>query len=910
MANTLEKVENRTRKYPIAAAAGLMIALPGAYLYVTETSLACVAGLCNSTSEAAHSVVSSVTEVLSTHDASCSLDQTFRLPVSKWSDGPAPPLAIRILGGTRNTIFVVLGSVEKMMGLDGRQFAGFIESRWASHPAHSRLASVAVVSTLPGAFLMFIRKHPHSWAARHQTKIAHALHVLALVTVASQKLSIQDMLVTAFVMVSIEAIQRSISPQSSHPKLSVETLLSQSHAIVERSDLASPSPPKRLRLSHKHSASDPESATLPTPSRDTEVDRLRGRLAELKAGEQTREADLKRTRAELQSARATLTETFAGLREELKILKQTQGRDHQAEIYRKEIELFALRKSNEQKEKAIQDRECRLEDLRHQHKTALKMRDAELRKLKERIMVVERQESPRFAEHTRMDSGAEPETQAALQVKFLRVRGRNSTEIIEHTLDEKDREIARLKGELADAHASGNDSDGSLSSIRKMRDQMLEAEQALAEEREMHMRTQDKLREAVLKIQAERRNSVQRTFPGGLTSIPEQNAQELEAMFNTAQKDNSRLHGEVEALEKRVREANARVFTAESTVEALREQLRLEKTINSDVEAARPSVVHHIHFQRLEDQLKSLRDELDAKNALIHDLKTMTAVKDARIDELTKEKSAAQTKLKSETSRLNHEVQQLQATTKNLMLDHERLASRRARSRTSAEHPASIRISGTTLTTDASSVTPSEPITPVSIPISDLTTKDDSLHHPISVTPSIAPRTSSSIQETPERFVRQPAQKPNLISIDAPPAQLRHKRHKSLTIKGFMRKITRKEDESEVPPVTELARPRTALGQKDANASLRPKTAAPMKLPMTKINSRDDVVHNVKSAGTGQTRPKTAAAGSNAGSKDRVNDSQKLHSEPMSKTAFIVPSADEKEDMPTGQKSRRWSTHS
>ena len=39
------------------------------------------------------------------------------------------------------------------------------------------------------------------------------------------------------------------------------------------------------------------------------------------------------------------------------MMKQTLGRDHQAVIYRKDIELFALRKANEQKENHIKDRE-------------------------------------------------------------------------------------------------------------------------------------------------------------------------------------------------------------------------------------------------------------------------------------------------------------------------------------------------------------------------------------------------------------------------------------------------------------------------------------------------------------------------------------------------------------------------
>ncbi|KAJ4289852.1 hypothetical protein N0V90_011184 [Kalmusia sp. IMI 367209] len=850
----------------------------------------------------------SATDGLSVYDAQSPLHRTLHLPISRWSDKPAPTFVVRVVQGTCKNAILILSSFGERLGFDARHLLEIVEDRWAPHVPFSRLISVAITTTLPGAFLIFIRNHPRSWAARHQTKIANALHVLALVTIANQKLSIQDLLVTAFVMVSFEALQRITNVNDSDSRPAVETLLSQTHSVVARSDINGSPQPQRIKLARKHSSSNPESTALSAGCKDAEIDRLLKRLAESKTSEKAREVDLKRTKADLQNARATLNETFAeyaSLRDELKTMKQTLGRDHQSVIYRKDIELFALRKANEQKENYIKDRETKLEEIHHRHKVALDLRDAELKNLKDRIVFLERQESPRFGGETKVDSATESDSQAALQIKFLRVKGRKSTEKDEQTVDEKDSEIAKLKADLADATTTSEALNSTQIELRRAWDATSEVQQALNDERQHHVQTQENLREAALKIE-ELKNDGQKNFPSQLTTIPEQNAQELEAMFNNAQQDNLRLYGEVEALDKRVREANARIFSAESTADALREQLRLEKAINEDMETARPSIVHRVHFQRMEGQLKESRDELDAKDAIIHDLKKAAAEKDAKVDELTKQKENSTAELKEENERLKQEVKELETTKHQLMLDHERLALHRARTRTtSAEHHTSARSSGATLITDPPTIIPSDPIPP--IPISTSNEDDPPFPaRPISIAP-LTPTTSTSIQGTPERHIRQPTlNRLSMISNDVPPAELRHKRHKSLTLKGLMRKITRKDDldEQERATLEESPRPKTALMPKDKNALMRPKTAAP--------TEPQDVKKRSGKARKEQERPRTSAAPSSSLAEAKMakeaKEAKRYYSDARPKTSSTAAAGAAGEDNAESArpKSRGW----
>lgn len=843
----IDSIRDYAQNNPLQVAAGLIIALPGTYLYVTGKSL-CATGLCNNSTMSTQSIMESVTNSLAVYE------QHLSLPISKWSDRPASNYVIQIFRSTRNNAILILSTVQDRLGIDVRQLVQMAEDRWAPYFPPSRMVSVAVTTALPGAFLTFIRRYPKSWAARHQTKIANALHVFALVTVSNQRLSVQDLLVAALVVVSFEVFQR-VTHESETPP-AVETILSQTHAVVARSDITGS--PRPINLTRKHSSSNPESLSLTSGCKDAEIERMNKRLTEFRSSEKAREIDLKRTKAELHNARATLNETFAeyaSLRDELKTMKQTLGRDHQAVIYRKDIELFALRKANEQKEKHIKDREGKLDDIHRQYKAALELKDAEVRGLKERIMFLERQASPRFdsRDDGKIDSATESDSQAALQIKFLRVKGRSSTEIDPRTLDEKDEEITKLKAQLADAVVANEALNNARTELNRAWSATSEVQQELNEERKQHSQTQDKLCEAVLKFEEELNKNSQRSSPNRLPTIDEQDKQELEAMFNTTQQDNSRLYGEVEALEKRVREANARVFISEQAAEALREQLRLEKAINDDMETARPSLVHRVHFQRMEGQLKESRDELDAMAGEIKKMQDTAAEKDAKLEELTKAKnsaSSAQARLQEETERLKQNVKDLESTKQQLMLDHERLARHRSRNpnrSTSAEHT-SARSSGATLIM--------EPPLPPPIPAEE--------ELPLPARPvSIGP---SSIQGTPERLIRR--DEPNrlsMISNDVPPAELRHSRRKSLSLKGIMRKIARKDDEEPEKPIVENPRPKTALMPKDKNALLRPKTAAPAAEKKEKAQEAE--------------RPKTAAAAKEA------SGHRRYYSESRPKTA-------------------------
>lgn len=774
---------------------------------------------------------------LSVYDAQTFLDSKLSLPISKWGDKPAPMFIIQVIRGTHRNMVLVVTFVGKQLGIDIQHVSEILQDWWMSNFPLSRIASVAITAALPGLLLTYIRNHPDCWAARHQIKIVNALHVIVLATVANRGISIQDLLVAAFVMISYEALQQA---QENEPgKLTaIETLLSRTHSIVTQADITSS---HQRGPDNTHEQSDP--ANLVSGTKDEEIDRLHALLTELKTAEKAKEVDLRRARADLQNARATLSETFteySSLRDELKTMKSTLGRDHQAIIYRKDIELFALRKANEQKENAIKERDTKLEATRRQQKAALESKDAEIRNLKDRLVFWERRDSPRFSNESSMNQATEGDSQAALQVKFLRVKGRNSAEIDERTLDEKDNEIAKLKSELAEAMVTGETLARTQVELRRAWNATAEAQKALNDERTSHVQTQDKLQELVSKTEDDTKKDIPKMSLSVLPTIEEQDKQELEAMFNAAQQDNLRLYGEVAALDKRVREANARVFMSEQEASALSEQLRLEKAINDDMETARPSLVHRVHFQRMEGQLKETHDMLDVKDGQIAELEKGKAEQERKIDELSREKQAseeANSKLQEDNQRLERVLAELESTKEQLMLDHERLARHRTRQRTSSSDRASARSSGATLITE---------------PVNGVFISDEPLPaRPVSIGPN------SSIQVTPERHVRRNTTHLNMISNDVPPPELRHARHKSLTLKGLMRKIVGKDNDAQktdkMGEGAESTRPKIALMPKNKNGLMRPKTAAPDANKETKGQQQKEQQQQ-------QQRPKTSAA--------------------------------------------------
>jgi hypothetical protein len=342
-----------------------------------------------------------------------------------------------------------------------------------------------------------------------------------------------------------------------------------------------------------------------------DIVRLQGALTDLKTANKAKEVLLHRTREELKNARETLNQTFAeycSLRDEMKTIKQTMARDHQAIVYRKDIELFALRKGNEQKEKYIKDHDAKLDEVFQQQKATVELKDAQLKMLKERVAFLDRQASSQFG-HDQEESA---DGDHALQVRLLRVkkpakRTEDSQSVPSDSTtaadEDKGATIASLREQLAVAEKAADEVVNQQAELSRAWDVVKKIQTALKEERKLHAQTREQLQEVSVRLEEEQDSRA--TSVGRLPTI-EEDKDELEAMFDTAQEDNLRLYSELEALEKRLRDANIRMFTAEHEVVALREQVQLEQTISNDLETARPSVVHRVHFQRMEGQLKEV----------------------------------------------------------------------------------------------------------------------------------------------------------------------------------------------------------------------------------------------------------------------------------------------------------------
>ncbi|KAF2464597.1 uncharacterized protein BDR25DRAFT_296535 [Lindgomyces ingoldianus] len=704
----------------------------------------------------------------------------------------------------------------------GADLSRILKSRWETqYPLH-RFVLVSITTALPGAFLLFIQNNPDSWAAKRRTQVVNALHVLALVTVAGQRISVQDILVAALVMTSFEA-WRTITHSTIEGRdpdapstLAVKTLLSSTHSTVAESDIAV-CPGNKANNAQGSVAARTFATADP---KDKEIMHLQNTLIEVKTAEKNKETDLKRTQVDLRNARETLTETFAeytSLRDEMKTMKANIGRDQQSVIYRKDIELFALRKSIEQKESYIKEKDVKVDEIKRQHKATLELKDAQIRSLKDRVAIFESHEKQ--AIHNR--SKSEGQHQAALRVKLLKVNGRSSEEI-ERPSEEKDAEIARLRDCLAGAEKASETLAHAQAELRRAWDATLEAERALNEERRHHAQTRAELQETANRFEDELKRSSQKSSPTRLPTIDEQDRKELEAMFNAAQQDNLRLYSNLDAADKELREITTRLSTAEQELDALREQLKLEQSISADMETARPSIVHRVHFQRMEGQLKESRDLLTAKNDEIQQLQKSASAKDAEISAIKKTKEAAETtqfQLQAENENLKKSITELEATKTQLMMDHERLAKYRARDRnsnssSSADHM-SARSSGATLITE-----PVHLVMQSEVPLPDrpATVVGES---GMVVSAADTPKTNSLV-DSPR------ANGFSMISNDTPPLELRSSRRKSLTLKGLMRKMGRKEhDEATEKEVERRDRPKTALalGPKDKNAALRPKTA-------------------------------------------------------------------------------------
>lgn len=576
------------------------------------------------------------------------------------------------------------------------------------HPWIARIPAFQILTVFGfAAFCLLARRLFGTWIARHRKATTDALHFVALASFVVQGSISGDWLVATLVMVSFDVFQRALDGdatadnESCHPNnrpsLALETLLEQTHSVLIESQIVD-LPRRSLSRSQK---GDSTSIIGSSDSRDREIVRLQWSLTDLQTAIKAKDVELGLARQELLNAKDALTKSFADistLHDDMKTMKQTLAKTHQTIVYRKDIELFALRKGNEQKERHMQETEAEYTEAFKQQRVTLELKEAQLSVLKERLAAMERQASPRFAQDARFEENGNGDH--ALEVRLLRIKkGRRS---LSGSEEDKDAIIEQLKRELAVASRTAEDIVNQQAELQRAWDISKKIQNALKEERERHDQTKAILQEASVELeetQPGRRRS--RSDPSGrLPTIEENDQNELEAMFDTAQQDNLRLHTEVESLDKRVRDANARVFQADQEIEALREQLRLEHAINEDMEAARPSVVHRVHFQRMEGQLKESRDDLAKKEAEMQRLRTTLTEKDRQLEKLQLDMEAAvkgSESVRKEIEHLKQAVSELRATKERLMQDHERIAGQRNRFRVSSAEFMSARTSGATL---------------------------------------------------------------------------------------------------------------------------------------------------------------------------------------------------------------------
>ncbi|KAH4932380.1 hypothetical protein HBI79_101160 [Parastagonospora nodorum] len=700
---------------------------------------------------------------------------------------------------------------------------------------HIRILLVVAGSKLQTVFLLLLGKFPHSRKAQYWIFTFEFLLLVFVVGFAHWDIGVQELGVATLVMVSFDMFQHALDARSANESDHRLRASSAAETLVQLSCAASPlsgeSKPATVPSQDTSSPTLPNSASeipnvKPVATGANEgIVRLQTALIELKTANKAKELLLRRTREELKTARETLNGTFGeycSLRDEMKNIKQTMARDHQAIVYRKDIELFALRKGNEQKEKHIKEHDAKLEEIHQEQKATVELKDSQLKLLKERLAFLERQADPKFGEDQN-DEGDH-----ALKVRLLRVKTDNNKTVFESpSVDEKkDATIVSLREQLAVTRKAADEVVNQQAELARAWDVVKNVQASLKEERKLHEQTREKLQELNVKYEEQQRRS---SSPTGRLPTIEEDKDELEAMFDSTQQDNLRLYAELQALEQRLRDANSRMFNAEQEATVLREQIQTEKAVSEDLGTARPSVVHHVHFQRMEGELKESRDTLAAKADEIKDLKAIIAGKNDYVKDLQAEVDAAvsfHTQDQDEIERLKQNLAELQATKEHLMRDHERAAIQRPRIRVASAEHNSARSSGVTLIQEAS---PPLPKTSSEVPA-------------VEALPSIpifndATR-NGSIQTTPKRHLRSEST-PNrwhLMSNAAPPPELRGARRRSLGLKDFMKRMVKKDEKENADPeaeqtkeqdAIEAPKQRPALASRNFNASVRPQTAAP-----------------------------------------------------------------------------------
>jgi hypothetical protein len=669
------------------------------------------------------------------------------------------------------------------------------------HPWEARIPIFQVLTVLAlAAVLLLVRRIPGSWIGRHRVATANSLHFAAFASFVGQGCSSGDWLVAALVMVSfnvfLDGAPGDANDESQHhnnaPLSVVETVLEQAPTLLTESQIVD-LPRRSLSRSQK---GDPTSIIGPDDSNHREIVRLQWSLTDLQTAIKAKDVELGIARQELLNAKDALTKSFSDiskLQNDMKTMKQNLGKDHQAIVYRKDIELFALRKGNEQKERYMQEKDTQFSETFKQQRATLELKEAQLNVLKERLAAMERQASPRFSHDAMFDPNGNGDH--ALEVRLLRVKkGRRSLSGTSGSVREEDKDaiIEQLRRELSAATKTADDVVNQQAELQRAWDISKKIQQALKEERERHDQTKAFLQEASAELedaQQNRRRSRSDPSPGRLPTIEENDQTELEAMFDTAQQDNLRLHMEVDALDKRVRDANSRVFLADQEIEALREQLRLEHAINEDMETARPSVVHRVHFQRMEGQLKESRDDLAKKETELQNLRLTLAGKDRQLEALRADVQAAVKKSEAayyEIENLRQSVADLEAARDRLMQNHERLAAQRptqrATQRVSSAEFTSARESGATLVNENS-------------PPPRLTSPDDV--PPAPTAPLLGSPVLGSVQRRDtsrgHRRNQSDSQRQTLVS-NAPVADMRNaKRRSGLGLRDMVKRMVKKD---------------------------------------------------------------------------------------------------------------------
>ncbi|KAF3034765.1 hypothetical protein E8E12_000051, partial [Didymella heteroderae] len=699
------------------------------------------------------------------------------------------------------------------------------------HPWVARIPIFQVLTVLAlAAFSLLIRGSSGSWIARHRVATANSLHFAAFASFVGQGFTSGDWLVAALVMVSFDVFQRALdgdattNDESQHhnnaPLSVVETLLEQTHTLLTESQIVD-LPRRSLSQSQKGV---PTSIIGPDDSKDREIVRLRWSLTDLQTAIKAKDVELGIARQELLNVKNALTKSFSDistLQNDMKTMKQTLGKDHQAIVYRKDIELFALRKGNEQKERYMQEKDTQFSETFKQQRATLELKEAQLNVLKERLAAMERQASPRFSHDAMFDPNGNGDH--ALEVRLLRVKkGRRSLSGTSGAEEDKDAIIEQLRRELSTATKAADDVVNQQAELQRAWDISKKIQQALKEERERHDQTKACLQEASAELeeaQQGRRRSRSDPSSGRLPTIEENDQNELEAMFDTAQQENLRLHMEVEALDKRVRDANNRVFLADQEIEALREQLRLEHAINEDMETARPSVVHRVHFQRMEGQLKESRDDLAKKETELQNLRLTLAGKDRQLEALRADVQAAVKSSESahyEIENLRQSVADLEAARERLMQNHERPAAQRPTQRVSSAEFTSARESGATLVNEHS-------------PPPRLTSLDDA--PPVPTAPLLDSPVLGSVQRREtirgHRRHQSDSQRHSLVS-NASVADMRNaKRRSGLGLRDMVKRMVKKDTSID----SVLRSPTTPEDDWDNRSATALNTTAPKPVP-------------------------------------------------------------------------------